>query len=198
MGLGGYYYLVYKITNNINNKTYIGCHKTKNLDDGYMGSGKVLKRAMAKYGTDNFSREILYTYDNAEDMLAREVELIASLIPDYNLHPGGNGGWDYINKNRLNVFTGRKKAESNQKHRENAKQRLKELEVEYYRSPSTCQECNEILERSRRRNKYCSSSCSAIATNRRRYESGWRLTQESRRKTAQTLMQRHRAATTTA
>ena len=43
------FYLIYRITNKINNKIYIGFHKTKNKDDGYMGSGKYLNRAYEKY-----------------------------------------------------------------------------------------------------------------------------------------------------
>ena len=43
------HYTIYKITNKINNKFYIGMHQTKKLDDGYMGSGKRLKLAIKKY-----------------------------------------------------------------------------------------------------------------------------------------------------
>lgn len=43
------YFYIYKITNNINGKYYIGQHGTEDLNDGYMGSGVKLQRAIAKY-----------------------------------------------------------------------------------------------------------------------------------------------------
>ena len=93
---------MYEIRNNINNKIYVGVHKTEVLDDGYMGSGKVIKYAIGKYGVDNFTKTILETFSTAEEMFAREKEIVTDeflLREDtYNLRRGGVGGFEYINK----------------------------------------------------------------------------------------------------
>jgi len=95
------FYTVYQIINTLNDKIYIGKHQTKDLNDGYMGSGKHLRRAIDKYGIKNFSKEILFQFDNEADMNAKEAELVTEefcLREDtYNLCPGGKGGWGYNN-----------------------------------------------------------------------------------------------------
>ena len=102
------FYLIYKITNRINNKIYVGSHKTKNIDDGYMGSGKYLNRAYQKYGLENFSKEILFIFDNAEEMYAKEAEIVnENFLTEentYNLKRGGFGGFDYINTTGKNLY----------------------------------------------------------------------------------------------
>ena len=97
------HYTIYKITNKINNKFYIGMHQTKKLDDGYMGSGKRLKLAIKKYGIENFNKEILHIFDNEEDMKNKEKELVILDEMSYNLCEGGKGGFGYLNRSGLNT-----------------------------------------------------------------------------------------------
>ena len=70
-----------------------------------MGSGKYLKRAIEKHGLEAFEKEILFIFDNEEEMNAKEAELVTEeycLREDtYNLCPGGKGGWGYVNQNGL-------------------------------------------------------------------------------------------------
>lgn len=96
------FYTVYKITNLLNGKYYIGKHKTHNLNDDYMGSGVYLRRAIIKYGVENFSKEILHIFDNEIEMNEKEKELVTINESTYNLKFGGQGGFDYINKKGIN------------------------------------------------------------------------------------------------
>lgn len=103
------YYTIYKITNKINGKYYIGKHQTYDLSDDYMGSGKYIKRAIKKYGLENFSKEILFVYDNEDDMNKKENELVIISEETYNICEGGKGGFSYLNKNGLNKSDKQKK-----------------------------------------------------------------------------------------
>lgn len=104
------FYYLYEVRNNLNGKIYVGVHKAKSLDDGYMGSGKIITNAIKKYGIGNFSKVILETFDNVEDMYSREKEVVNDEFlareDVYNIRRGGLGGFDHINndpKKRLEV-----------------------------------------------------------------------------------------------
>lgn len=98
------YFTIYKITNIINNKIYIGAHKTTNLDDNYMGSGKLIKRSINKYGLQYFKKEYIEIFNNEEDMFKMESKIVNQnyLNGDniYNISVGGKGGWTIINNNK--------------------------------------------------------------------------------------------------
>jgi group I intron endonuclease len=88
-------HFVYETTNLINNKKYIGKHSTTNIDDGYLGSGIVLKQAINKYGRKNFKRKILVIVDSEEEAYEYEQKLITKKIIEsndyYNIMLGGEG-----------------------------------------------------------------------------------------------------------
>lgn len=101
------HYLIYKTTCRTNGKIYVGMHETENIDDGYLGSGVLISRAIEKYGRESFDREILHECDSREEMVQKEIELVDEefvLREDtYNCTIGGyDGGFWYIRKHKLN------------------------------------------------------------------------------------------------
>src|SRR6478736_6306216 len=94
----GYYYVIYKVTNLINDRHYIGRHQTKDIADGYMGSGIAINAAIKKYGKDNFKKEYLYFCSSKEELILKEIELVnESIVKDpcyYNMSLGGAGNFD--------------------------------------------------------------------------------------------------------
>lgn len=92
------YMYVYITTNILNNKIYIGLHRTNNIKDGYKGSGKLLLKAIKKYGAVNFKTEILYETKCNQDLIDKEIHYISfyksnDLNIGYNLSLGGEGQW---------------------------------------------------------------------------------------------------------
>lgn len=114
------YYTVYKTTCLVNNKIYIGKHQTKNLNDGYLGSGKSLLHSVNKYGKENFKVEriLLNNEDEMNELEAFVVdEEFVSRKDTYNITLGGYGGFYYINSSGIDKFKGKN-------HSEKTKQKL--------------------------------------------------------------------------
>ena len=87
---------IYKTTNLINGKIYIG-QSCKNLNEEYFGSGLFLKKSIKKYGVENFIREIIQYCNNKQELNIQErywIQYYDSLNQDigYNLALGGQGG----------------------------------------------------------------------------------------------------------
>ena len=79
---------IYQTTNLINAKQYIGYHYGESNDD-YLGSGTMFKKALKKYGAENFHKDILYVGDDAINF---EEKFIETVRPKYNIAQGGEGG----------------------------------------------------------------------------------------------------------
>lgn len=96
-------HFIYKITNTLNGRFYIGMHSTKNSNDGYLGSGKRIKAEVNKYGKENFRKEIVERVPSRKILKEREAEIVnAELLSNplcLNLVFGGEGGWETYNTN---------------------------------------------------------------------------------------------------
>jgi len=90
------HYIIYITKNLLNNKIYIGQHRTTDINDNYPGSGTKLREDMSIYGISVFERKILYDFDNEKEMNEMEAKLVNAEFVErndtYNLAIGGNGG----------------------------------------------------------------------------------------------------------
>lgn len=121
---------VYKTVNKVNGKFYFGVHQTANPDDGYLGSGKLIKRAIRKYGAEGFRKEIIAVFEKSQDAYKLERELVGGVIGTelcYNLKAGGEGGFDWINRNGLDLIGRMKGIAAIQEEAKKDPQRLKKI-----------------------------------------------------------------------
>jgi hypothetical protein len=108
----GMFFIVYKTTNLINGKIYVGKHQTKKLNDGYIGDGvrrqssvrhnTPLHNAIRKYKYECFKRDILEFCKDKYHLNEREIWWIAELKATnreigYNITNGGGGGDTFTN-----------------------------------------------------------------------------------------------------
>lgn len=132
------FYTVYKTTNLINGKIYIGTHQTEDLDDDYLGSGKLLFRAIKKYGRSVFKREYISIHNSYEEMMNMETILVneefISREDTYNICVGGVGG-NLAEYNRIHNAERNKKRWSNPGFAEKEKLRFSELSKKLWNDP---------------------------------------------------------------
>lgn len=138
-----YKWIVYLTVNTVNNKTYIGVHKTSSDDfDGYIGCGVNIYRpssykksktpfqyAVNKYGIDKFIRTTLFTFDNEVDAYSKEIDLVTE---------------DYVrNPNTYNLILG---GRLNTNHANQYKEvHMYDIHGEYIRSFETVTEANKFI-----------------------------------------------------
>jgi group I intron endonuclease len=99
---------IYKITNKVNGKIYVGQHSCKCEECFYMGSGHGIARAKLKYGLDSFVKEILFEFDTFEEMNSKEAEIVneefVSRKDTYNIRTGGfQGGAKHTTETKAKI-----------------------------------------------------------------------------------------------
>lgn len=89
------YHFIYKTTNILSGRYYVGMHSTDELEDGYLGSGTYLRLAIKKHGKENFKREILEFCGSRMELKSREEEIVnlreIAKKECMNLRVGGSG-----------------------------------------------------------------------------------------------------------
>ena len=109
------YGYIYETINLINGNKYIGQHASEAFDPNYKGSGKLLWRAINKYGWDNFSVKMLCPCFSQEELDEEEIMAIAHFnavesADYYNLAAGGQTG--HLAGSRLSEDTKLKMSQS--------------------------------------------------------------------------------------
>jgi len=133
--------IIYKTTNLVNNKIYVG--KDSRNRSTYLGSGLRLRRAVKKYGRDNFKKDILEICNN-DDWQQREIHWIKTLNSrnsdiSYNIAEGGEGtghGKKHSNETKIKMGLtrmGLRLKPFSEKH----KQRIRESHLGVRRSEET-------------------------------------------------------------
>jgi len=128
------YNIVYKTTNLINGKIYIGVHSTNNLEDGYIGNGiyrqgnvnkntsnRSFHNAIKKYGYNNFRREILYEFGSAELAYWWESYLVdedfVKRSDNYNIKGGGSSKFYVSKETRIKIGSYKKGRRLSEEHK---------------------------------------------------------------------------------
>lgn len=115
------HYIIYKITNLINGKIYIGKHKCNYLDDTYFGSGKCLELAIKKYGIENFKFDLLIDLKNQTEMdLLEEMVVNKDFLARSDVYNISRGGVNPCMYGETNPFYGKR-------HTDEVKQKLSSI-----------------------------------------------------------------------
>ena len=132
-----------------------------------MGSGKLLKRSIEKYGIENFTKEIIYVFNNEQQMnLAEKILVVPDIETNYNLCSGGKGGFGYLNKQSEKKDWVRKGRVST--NRILSKRQSEESKQRHLSQNKKCVCCDSVLSYEKRGNKFCNHSCSAKYNNMNR------------------------------
>lgn len=179
------FHYIYKTTNVLDNKFYVGAHSTNDLEDDYLGSGTRLWRSIRKHGKENFKKEILEYYSSREELMKREKEFVnEELLKEelcMNLKPGGNGGLNNAEHARKfhigggNAF--KKKLETDpeyrKKHCENSSKNIKLYREQGILNPKLIQENFNWLGKKHSAETKSKQSVKKIGSNNHQFGTMW-------------------------
>ena len=149
----------YRIDNLINGKYYIGKHSSESLDDNYMGSGSLIKSAIAKYGIEKIKKTILKTFSTSEEAFEHEAQVVTMAeVKDpmcYNIQPGGKGGQKRFTDEELKerLSEQQRKYQKEYYHRPDVKEQQREYMREYRQRPEVKERRKEYKKEYYQRNK---------------------------------------------
>ena len=138
------YGYIYKTTNLINGKIYIGQHKATEFDTAYYGSGKHILNAMHKYGIENCNCELIEWCDTQTMINSRERYWIkyynsTNRKIGYNITEGGEGwkGGTHSQASREKISKAKTGKHPNRDYTQisvNTKQKISATLKEYYKT----------------------------------------------------------------
>lgn len=147
--------IIYKITNKVNGKIYVG--KSKYNKEEYFGSGIKITNAVKKYGVENFKKEIIVECDNTEADYFETywIEQLDSRNDDvgYNISAGGTGGdhyWKVMSDKEKEEHRKKiKKGVAGRKRKPHSEETKKKMSKSFNRTPEIQNRIDE-----KRRKKY--------------------------------------------
>lgn len=164
-------FITYKITCKITGQYYIGSHKTNDINDDYMGSGRYIRESIRQYGVENHIKEIIGIFETRQESLDLEHLLVKECRKkDAEMclnQTNGGSSFDYINDN---LTFDRAYFGSLASH-DSAKQIYCDNVLSYNNNPKRCPVCDRIIDYDRRFNTFCSKSCAAVYNNAKRPKS---------------------------
>ena len=141
--------IIYLATNQINSKIYIGktIHSVEQRWSQHAGSARsgsttYFHNAIRKYGADAFEISILETVDDPGVLNEREIHWIATLHPDYNMTPGGDGitsGYKHSDASRQRMSD----AQKGRKHSDATRAKISDANTGHKRSDATRQKISD-------------------------------------------------------
>lgn len=116
------YGFIYITTNIINGKRYIGQRRFINNWESYLGSGQIIKKAIKKYGKENFFRDIIEIAYSKEELNKLEEQWIESYNATkrndfYNIAHGGNSGSKFEGKSEYEMLKIKQKISKSNKNK---------------------------------------------------------------------------------